>query len=53
MTPGFMRAVTIGRNAAIMGEASAEERRFVRTQSAGGGNVMADVLSGEQSTRIG
>lgn len=47
-----MRAHPLGRDAAIIGEAVADERRFVQMTSALGGARIVDWLAGEQLPRI-
>ncbi len=47
-----MRAHPLGRDAAIIGEAVADERRFVQMTSAFGGARIVDWLAGEQLPRI-
>ena len=47
-----MRAHPLGRNAAIIGEAVADEHRFVQMRTAFGGERIVDWLAGEQLPRI-
>lgn len=47
-----MRAHPLGREAAIIGEAAADEHRFVQMTTAFGGGRVVDWLSGEQLPRI-
>ena len=47
-----MRAHPLGRNAAIIGAAVEDERRFVQMTSSFGGARIVDWLAGEQLPRI-
>ena len=47
-----MRAHPLGRDAALIGEATADERRFVRMTTGFGGDRIVDWLAGEQLPRI-
>jgi hydrogenase expression/formation protein HypE len=49
---GVMRAHPLGRDAAIIGAAVADERRFVQMTSSFGGARIVDWLAGEQLPRI-
>ena len=47
-----MRAHPLGREAAIIGEAIADEQRFVQMTTTFGGGRIVDWLAGEQLPRI-
>lgn len=47
-----MRAHPLGRDAAVIGQAVADERRFVEMRTAFGGDRIVDWLAGEQLPRI-
>jgi hydrogenase expression/formation protein HypE len=47
-----MRAHPLGRDAAIIGEAVADDRNFVQMTTGFGGGRIVDWLSGEQLPRI-
>ena len=49
---GVMRAHPLGRDAAIIGAAVDDERRFVQMTSSFGGARIVDWLAGEQLPRI-
>jgi hydrogenase expression/formation protein HypE len=49
---GAMRAHSLGREAAIIGEVIAEHPGFVTMKTRVGGTRVADILAGEQLPRI-